>query len=305
MQGKSVRLIRGLRRDKYLLLMMAPGLLYFVLFRYVPMGGLLIAFQDYDIFRGFWNSKWVGFAHFRAIFALSDFWHVVRNTLLISLYKLLFGFPVPIVLAILLNELKLALFKRVTQTLLYLPHFISWVVLGGIMLNLLSPNYGIVNDIIVFFGGEKINLLASTTYFRSILVASDIWKNAGWGTILYLAALTQVDPTLYEAAVVDGAGKWRQMWHITLPAIASVVILLLILDIGRLLNAGFEQILVLQNPIVRDISDVFETYVYRVGLGKGDYSVSSAVDLFKSVVALFLIVSAHKASKRFGQEGIT
>jgi len=305
MQGKSVRLIRGLRRDKYLLLMMAPGLLYFVLFRYVPMGGLLIAFQDYDIFRGFWNSKWVGFDHFRAIFALSDFWHVVRNTLLISLYKLLFGFPVPIVLAILLNELKLALFKRLTQTLLYLPHFISWVVLGGIMLNLLSPNYGVVNDIIVFFGGEKINLLASTSYFRSILVASDIWKNAGWGTILYLAALTQVDPTLYEAAVVDGAGKWRQMWHITLPAIASVVILLLILDIGRLLNAGFEQILVLQNPIVRDISDVFETYVYRVGLGKGDYSVSSAVDLFKSVVALFLIVSAHKASKRFGQEGIT
>lgn len=284
--------------------MLLPGLLYFFIFRYLPMGGLLIAFKDYDIFRGIWDSPWVGLDIFREVFSSSDFKDVLVNTLLISVYKLVFGFPVPIILALLLNEMRVQLFKRISQTVLYLPHFISWVVIGGIMLTLLSPNYGIAGDIMRFFGVEPFNLLGSRDYFRSILVISDIWRNAGWGTIIYLAALTQVDPTLYEAAVVDGANKWKQTWHVTLPAISHVVILLLILEIGRIMNVGFEQILILQNPLVRDISDVFETYVYRVGIQRGEYSFTAALDFFKSVVAAVLIIAAHRFSKRLGQEGL-
>ncbi|MBD2844033.1 sugar ABC transporter permease [Paenibacillus sp. IB182496] len=297
-------MLQLLLRDKNLYFMLLPGLVYFIVFRYFPMAGLIIAFKDYDIFKGIQDSPWVGLDIFREVFSSSDFKDILFNTLLISFYKLIFGFPVPILLALLLNEIRFRFFQRLSQTILYLPHFISWVVIGGIMLTLLSPNYGIAGDIMRLFGVEPFNLLGSRDYFRSILVVSDIWRNAGWGTIIYLAALTQVDPTLYEAAVVDGANKWKQTWHITLPSIAPVIILLLILDIGRIMNVGFEQILILQNPLVRDISDVFETYVYRVGIQRGEYSFTAALDFFKSVVSAVLIISAHRISKRLGQEGL-
>jgi putative aldouronate transport system permease protein len=284
--------------------MLVPGIIYFVVFRYLPMGGLLMAFENYNIFKGMWGSEWVGLANFKTIFGSTDFYQVLTNTFLISLYKLIFGFPVPIALAILLNELRLSIFNRVVQSVLYLPHFISWVVIGGIMLTLLSPQYGVIGHITNLFGDGKLNLLTSREYFRSILVVSDIWKSAGWGTIIYMAALTQVDPSLYEAAVVDGAGKWAQIWYVTIPSIMNVIMLLLILEIGRLMNAGFEQILVLQNPLVRDISDVFETYVYDHGIQRGDYSLAATVDFFKSTIAFVLVVTAHQISKKLGHEGV-
>lgn len=283
---------------------MVPGLLYFVLFRYLPMFGLVIAFKDYNIFKGIWASDWVGLANFEALVHSSDFWNVMKNTLVISLTKILIGFPIPILLAILLNDIKSMRFKRVTQTFLYLPHFLSWVVIGGIMLNLFSPVFGLAGEVFRTLGIEPVNIMAKKGSIFWVVIFSDVWKEAGWSTIVFLAALTQVDESLYEAAKMDGANKFKQMLHITLPCISSIVIVMLILRIGKVMNAGFEQILVLQNPITMESIDIFDTYVYREGLGRGSYSFAAAVDTFKSVIALILVTSANKISKMFGEEGI-
>ena len=290
--------------DRYLYLLLVPGLLAIIVFNYIPMGGLAIAFKDYDIFAGIWKSPWVGFKNFNLLFTSYDFWNVLRNTLLISIYKLVFGFPVPIVLALLLNELRNKYFKKTVQTIVYLPHFISWVVISGIMLSFFSPNTGAITEFFKLFRMEPINILAMSKIFRGVLVASDIWKEAGWNTIIYLASLSMVDVHLYEAATVDGAGKWKQVWHITLPAISGVIVLLLILSVGSLMNAGFDQIQVLQNNIVRSVSDIFDTYVYRIGLRQGEYSFTTAVGLFKSVVSLILILIADRTAKLIGEEGL-
>ena len=287
-----------------LYLLMVPGLLYFVLFRYLPMFGLVIAFKDYNIFKGIWASDWVGLANFEALVHSSDFWNVMKNTLVISLTKILIGFPIPILLAILLNDIKSMRFKRVTQTFLYLPHFLSWVVIGGIMLNLFSPVFGLAGEVFRTLGIEPVNIMAKKGSIFWVVIFSDVWKEAGWSTIVFLAALTQVDESLYEAAKMDGANKFKQMLHITLPCISSIVIVMLILRIGKVMNAGFEQILVLQNPITMESIDIFDTYVYREGLGRGSYSFAAAVDTFKSVIALILVTSANKISKMFGEEGI-
>ena len=278
---------------------MVPGLLYFVLFRYLPMFGLVIAFKDYNIFKGIWASDWVGLVNFEALVHSSDFWNVMKNTLVISLTKILIGFPIPILLAILLNDIKSMRFKRVTQTFLYLPHFLSWVVIGGIMLNLFSPVFGLAGEVFRTLGIEPVNIMAKKGSIFWVVIFSDVWKEAGWSTIVFLAALTQVDESLYEAAK-----KFKQMLHITLPCISSIVIVMLILRIGKVMNAGFEQILVLQNPITMESIDIFDTYVYREGLGRGSYSFAAAVDTFKSVIALILVTSANKISKMFGEEGI-
>ncbi len=283
---------------------MIPGLLYFILFRYLPMFGLVIAFKDYNIFKGIWASDWVGFENFIDIWSSRDFWNVMKNTLTISLAKILIGFPIPILLAILLNDIRNMKFKRVTQTLLYLPHFLSWVVIGGIMLNLFSPVFGLAGQLFRTIGMEPVNIMAKKDTIFWVVIFSDVWKEAGWSTIVFLAALTQVDVSLYEAAKMDGANKFRQMIHITLPCISSIVIVMLILRIGKVMNAGFEQILVLQNPITMERIDIFDTYVYREGLGRGSYSFAAAVDTFKSVVALILVTSANKISKLFGEEGL-
>ena len=295
---------KAMKEHKVLYLLMVPGLLYFVLFRYLPMFGLVIAFKDYNIFKGIWASDWVGLANFEALVHSSDFWNVMKNTLVISLTKILIGFPIPILLAILLNDIKSMRFKRVTQTFLYLPHFLSWVVIGGIMLNLFSPVFGLAGEGFRTLGIEPVNIMAKKGSIFWVVIFSDVWKEAGWSTIVFLAALTQVDESLYEAAKMDGANKFKQMLHITLPCISSIVIVMLILRIGKVMNAGFEQILVLQNPITMESIDIFDTYVYREGLGRGSYSFAAAVDTFKSVIALILVTSANKISKMFGEEGI-
>ena len=295
---------KAMKEHKVLYLLMVPGLLYFVLFRYLPMFGLVIAFKDYNIFKGIWASDWVGLANFEALVHSSDFWNVMKNTLVISLSKILIGFPIPILLAILLNDIKSMRFKRVTQTFLYLPHFLSWVVIGGIMLNLFSPVFGLAGEVFRTLGIEPVNIMAKKGSIFWVVIFSDVWKEAGWSTIVFLAALTQVDESLYEAAKMDGANKFKQMLHITLPCISSIVIVMLILRIGKVMNAGFEQILVLQNPITMESIDIFDTYVYREGLGRGSYSFAAAVDTFKSVIALILVTSANKISKMFGEEGI-
>ena len=295
---------KAMKEHKVLYLLMVPGLLYFVLFRYLPMFGLVIAFKDYNIFKGIWASDWVGLANFEALVHSSDFWNVMKNTLVISLTKILIGFPIPILLAILLNDIKSMRFKRVTQTFLYLPHFLSWVVIGCIMLNLFSPVFGLAGEVFRTLGIEPVNIMAKKGSIFWVVIFSDVWKEAGWSTIVFLAALTQVDESLYEAAKMDGANKFKQMLHITLPCISSIVIVMLILRIGKVMNAGFEQILVLQNPITMESIDIFDTYVYREGLGRGSYSFAAAVDTFKSVIALILVTSANKISKMFGEEGI-
>lgn len=303
-RGKGGKMWKAVREHRTLYLLMAPGLLYFILFRYLPMFGLVIAFKDYNIFKGIWASDWVGLENFRELIRSRDFWNVMKNTLRISFTKILISFPIPILLAILLNEIRQVRFRKVIQTCIYLPHFLSWVVIGGIMLNLFSPVFGLAGQFFKATGMEAVNIMAKKNTIFWVVIFSDIWKEAGWSTIVFLAALTQVDLNLYEAARMDGANKLEQMIHITLPAISSIVIVMLILRIGKIMNAGFEQILVLQNPITRDTIDIFDTYVYREGLGRGSYSFAATVDMFKSVIALILVGSANKISKWFGEEGI-
>ncbi|MCK6206146.1 sugar ABC transporter permease [Bacillus infantis] len=288
--------------DLYLL--MVPGILFFIIYKYVPMWGIVIAFQDYSIFTGVLESKWVGFKHFERMFEAEEFYRIFKNTLLISLYKLFWGFPAPIIVALMLNELRNMMYKRTIQTVIYMPHFLSWVIVGGIMMNLLGPSTGIVNSFVEFLGFEPIYFLADDSWFRSVLVASDLWKSVGWGTILYLAALAGIDPQLYEAATVDGANKWQQTWHITLPSLLPTIVILLILQMGNILEVGFEQVFILLNPLVYNVGDVFETYVYRVGVTQGQFSYTTAVGLFKSVIALILVVAANKFAKKLGQNGL-
>ncbi|WP_310226372.1 ABC transporter permease subunit [Paenibacillus qinlingensis] len=283
---------------------MIPGIIYFIVFKYVPMAGIVIAFQDFSIFAGFTGSEWVGLEHFRNMFSDPQFYSIFRNTLLISLYKIVWGFPGPIVLALLLNEIKHMFFKRTVQTLAYLPHFLSWVILGGILITLLSPTSGTINKLLVFMGLEPIFFLANPAWFRTVLVASDIWKDVGWGAIIYLAALASIDPQLYEAAVVDGANKWKQLWHITLPSLTSTIIILFLLRLGHVLDVGFEQIFILYNSLVYQVADVFETYVYRTGIAQAEFSYTTAIGLFKSVVSLIFVLVANKLVKKFGQDGL-
>ncbi|WP_044480183.1 ABC transporter permease [Paenibacillus antibioticophila] len=287
-----------------LYLIMLPGILYFVIYKYVPMWGAVIAFQDYNVFKGIWGSEWVGLAHFKAMFLNEDFYKIFRNTLLISIYKLLWGFPGPIILAIMLNEVRNMLYKRSIQTLVYLPHFLSWIILGGILVNVLSPSSGIVNKLLEMLGIEPIFFLTSTEWFRTVIVASDIWKEVGWGAIVYLAALAGIDPQLYEAAIMDGANKWKQIIHITLPSLMSVIVTLFLLRLGHVLDVGFEQIFVLYNSLVYEVGDVIETYVYRVGIQQAKFSFTTAVGLFKAVIGLILVTLVNKGAKKLGQEGI-
>jgi putative aldouronate transport system permease protein len=297
------RFPNGLRYwDLYLI--MVPGLLFFLIFKYLPMWGTIISFQDYNPFSGIWGSPWVGWAHFERMFNSPEFYQVFVNTLLISLYKLVWGFPAPIVLALMLNEVRNMMFKKSIQTIVYLPHFLSWVIVGGILFNILSPSTGIVNEFVQLLGFKPIMFLGSEEWFRSILVISDIWKTAGWGTIIYLAALAGINPELYEAATVDGASRWKQLWHITLPSLMPTISILFLLNLSSVLDVGFEQILILYNPLVYSVGDVIETYVYRVGISQGEFSYTTAVGLFKSVIALVLVSFANWFSKKVGQEGL-
>ncbi|MDF2668175.1 MAG: binding-protein-dependent transport system inner rane component [Paenibacillus sp.] len=305
MKAKRNRNRYGHLKDYWdLYLIMVPGIVYFLVFKYAPMWGIVIAFQDYSPFQGVRGSEWVGWMHFREMFTDREFYQVFRNTLLISLYKLIWGFPGPIILALMLNEVRHLMFKRTVQTLAYLPHFLSWVIIGGILVNLLSPVTGVVNAMLGWFSIEPIFFLADADWFRTVIVASDIWKEVGWGAIIYLAAIVSIDPQLYEAAVIDGAGKWQQIRHITLPSLLGTIIILFILRLGHVLDVGFEQIFVLYNSMVYEVGDVIETYVYRVGISQSEFSFSTAVGLFKSVIGLALVIFFNRMAKRAGHEGV-
>lgn len=303
---KTVTKGRGVKLLKYwdLYLMVLPAVILILLFKYMPMYGVLIAFKDYNLMQGVWGSDWVGFQYFRELFMFDEFPRVVRNTVMISLMKLLVGFPIPIVLALLLNELKFAKFKRMVQTITYLPHFISWVIIGGLAIDMLSPSSGIINRIIEMLGFEPIFFMSDEGLFRWILVGSDVWKEAGWGAIIYLAALLGINDELYQAATVDGANRMRQIWHISLPGLKSTIIIILLLRIGHILDAGFEQILVMYNPTVYDVADIIDTYVFRVGLGSMQFGLTTAAGLFKSVIGCILLVVANAIARKMGEEGI-
>lgn len=311
--GSRVRLPLEIRRlsvlwqYRFYYVLILPGILYFLVFDYVPMFGVMIAFKEITPFQSvgeIFAADWIGLANFRRFLDSIYFWNVMRNTLFISLFKLLFGFPASILLALLLNELRYAAYKKIVQTISYLPHFISNVVVAGLVMMILATDGGMVNSLIAFFGGEPVYFLGEPGYFRSILVGAHVWQSVGWGSILYLAAMSGIDPGLYEAARIDGAGRYRQAWHITLPGIRPVIVILLILQIGNLLNAGFEQILLLYSPAVYSVADIIDTYVYREGLTQMNYSFASAVGLFKNIIAMVLILSANVIAKRFNQTGI-
>ncbi|RJE83964.1 sugar ABC transporter permease [Paenibacillus sp. 1011MAR3C5] len=295
----NTRTWKTIAKEWDLYLMLVPGLAFLLLLKYTPMYGLIIAFQDFSIYNGISGSNWVGLKHFERLMTSDQFLNVLTNTILISVYKLIFLFPAPIIVAVLMNELRKMMFKRIIQSVIYLPHFISWVIISGLFLNLLSLNDGIVNTVIERLGGERIAFFMDQSVFRSLLVGTEGWKEIGWGTIIYLAAIAGIDPQLYEAAKMDGASKLQQMVHVTLPGIFSTIVLMLILKLGSMLEAGTEQILVMYNPVVYDVSDVIGTYVYRVGLGASDYSFSTAVGMFESVVAFILVVVGNTVCKKY------
>ncbi|MEC0173372.1 sugar ABC transporter permease [Paenibacillus favisporus] len=293
-----------LRRDKWLYLLMLPGLLYFLVFKYVPMWGVLLAFQNYQPFTGFWKSEWVGFEHFRLFFENPEFFMLLRNTLLLSFYNLIFFFPAPIILALLLNEVRLAFFKRTIQTMIYVPHFISMVIVASLTYVFLTTEGGTVNELLFQYTGNKIQFLSDPSWFRPMIILQTIWKECGWGTIIFLAALAAVDVEQYEAATIDGANRWRQIWHVTLPAIRSTIVILLILRMGSVLDNGFEQIYLMLNPLNRTVGEVFDTYVYAMGITQGAFSYSTAVGLFKSIVGVTLVLGTNWLAKKFGESGL-
>ncbi|WP_115993471.1 ABC transporter permease subunit [Cohnella lupini] len=295
------KLIRG---NLGLYALLVPGLLFLLLFKYAPMYGIIIAFQDFNIFAGVAASDWVGLAQFEKLIHSDEFLQVLANTLLISLYKIVILFPIPIVLALLLNEVRKMLFKRTIQTIIYLPHFLSWVIISGLFLNILSPSGGIVNEVIRSLGGQPISFMTDNDLFRSIVVFTAGWKEIGWNAIVFIAAIAGIEQEQYEAASIDGAGRIKQMISITLPGILPIIMLMLILRIGSLLDAGTEQILTMYNPLVYENGDVIGTYVYRMGLGQQDYSFSTAVGLFNSAVGFLLIVIGNSLSRKFLQRSI-
>lgn len=302
--AKNKRSYRAWKRGIPLYLMIFPGLLYFIIFKYIPMGGVLIAFQSFDPFDGFLNSDWVGLENFRKLFGEQDFTLLLKNTLILSGMNLFLFFPAPILLALLLNEVRQAWFRKIVQTVVYIPHFLSWVIVVSITILLFSVQEGGVNKLLMEWGFDPIQLLTDRGYFRYVYVFQSIWKEAGWSAVIFFAALASIDPTLYEATVVDGASRWRQMWHITLPGLRTTIIILFILRVGYLMDTGFEHILLMQNPTNLQVSDVFDTFVYRTGIVQGDFSYTTAVGLFKSVIGLCLIIGANRIAKKVGEEGV-
>ena len=298
------RRMRRVWTNRYLYLLLLPCVVYFVVFNYLPMYGLIIAFKDFKFSKGILGSPWVGLENFRYMFNLPTFYQVVSNSVTLSVMRLLIAFPIPILLSLSLNEVPFLRYKRLAQTTIYLPYFISWVVIGGILVNLLSPSWGIVNTLIKAMGGEPVFFLGKAQYFRGIVVVSHIWKNAGWDTIIYLAAITSISPDLYEAATIDGASRLKRIWHVTLPGIRPTIVILLLLSVGNIMNNGFEQIYVLQNGSNLHVSQVFETYTYTLGLVNGRFSFATTVGLFSSSVGLLLLLCANFIAKLCGEEGI-
>lgn len=286
------------KKCKYLFLMFIPAIIYFVVFCYVPMYGVIISFQDYYPRLGITGSEWVGFKHFEKLFTGRYFFPVMRNTLIISICKLLFGFPAPIILCLLLNEVRNLKFKKVVQTISYLPHFISWVVLASIVQTILSPSSGVVNYIIQLLGGEPIFFMGRSDWFRKVIVGSSIWRDTGWQTVVFMAAILSIDPQLYEAADLDGAGRFQKMIYVTLPCIAPTIIIMFIMATGNVIQDDFDQIYNMLNAKVMDVGDVIGTYTYRMGIEKMNFSYATAVGLFKNVVSLILVTFTNAFSRK-------
>ena len=315
MNGQSARSPRrksflysfaGYRKHYELVLMFLPVIVYFVIFKYIPMAGIVIAFKNYKIKLGMFGSAWCGLDNFTKVFSTSTFARSVTNTLTISALKLLFGFPAPIILALMLNEVTHARFKKTVQTITYLPHFLSWVVLAGMFQQLLSPNNGAVNAVLrdIFGLKDAIYFLGDNRYFRGTLIVTDIWKNVGWSSILYLATIAGIDPALYEAATVDGATRWQCTRYITIPSLVSTIVVMLILSVGSIMDAGFDQVFNLYNSAVYQTGDIIDTYVYRYGIGDMKYAQATAVGLFKNVIAFVLVVGTNLITRRISGEGI-
>ena len=294
---------RDMVRCRWLYFLLIPAIIYFFIFKYIPIYGLRIAFMDYNQYAPE-KSIWVGVDQFIKLFTKKSFIPVLWNTIKISLLKLLCGFPVPIILALMMNEIKNVKFKKISQTLLYLPHFISWAIMAGIIMTLLDPTNGLITGIIQKITGQSVMVLTDTKWFVPMLIVTDIYKGMGWGTIVYFAAISGVDPQLYEAVAIDGAGKWKQAIHITLPGIMPSIIVMFIMNCGNILNAGFEQIFMLYSAQVYSVADIIDTYVYRIGIVQSDYSFSTAAGMFKSVVAFILILVVNSIAKKTGNEGI-
>ncbi|TVQ22730.1 MAG: sugar ABC transporter permease [Spirochaetaceae bacterium] len=302
--NKTRAILTQISKQRLLFIMVLPVLVYYLIFNYVPMYGVVIAFKQLRITQGILASPWVGFVHFVDVFTDARFYRVLGNTLVISLYQLAIVFPAPIIVAILLNEMKGLKIRRVTQTIIYLPRFLSWTIIAGLTINVFSLDYGIVNRVLVEqLGMQPLNLMTDPRNFRHFLVLTLLWRATGWSSIIYFAALSSINPELYDAAHVDGAGRWRSIWHITLPGILPTISILLILRIGNMLDVGFEQVFNLYNPAVLRTGDILDTFVFRIGIQEGRYSYATAVGLFRSVVALVLILGANKAVKSMGQEG--
>lgn len=294
----------GYKKHLALTIMIVPTIAFFIIFRYVPMYGLTMAFKDYRFNLGILGSPWVGFDNFELIFSMASFARAVENTAIISILKLVAGFPMPIILAIMLNEVQHLKFKKIVQTISYLPYFLSWVVLAGVFIQLFSPSTGMVNYIIGLFGADPIYFLGDNAWFRPMLVVTSIWKDMGWGSIIYLAAITSIEQSMYEAAVCDGANRFQRMWHITLPHILPTITVLLILNIGHLLDAGFDQIFNMYNAAVYETADIIDTYVYRLGMTDMKYSLATAVGLFKNTIGFLLVVSTNFISKKISDTGV-
>jgi putative aldouronate transport system permease protein len=300
----KVRLRTRLVRYRWLFVLLLPGLAYFAVFRYAPMYGVTIAFQDYLPFLGFSGSPWVGLKHFENLFSSPDFPRVLSNTLILALLNAVFVFPAPIVVALLLNELRLSVLKRAIQSAIYIPHFLSWTIVAALTYLLFALDTGPITQLMNSIFGARFDFLADPSWFRPLVIAQTLWKSVGWGTIIYLAALAGVDANLYEAARIDGANRWRQMWHVTLPTIRSTIVVMAILLAGNLLDTGFEQIYLLTNSLNRSVAEVFDTYVYFLGITQGAYSYSTAVGLFKAVVGIILIYGVNWLARRFNHTGL-
>lgn len=297
------RLLKDVVRNKYIYLMLVPVVAYYLVFHYGPMYGALMAFQDYSPTKGIWGSQWIGFENFTTFFSSVYFQRLIRNTLAINIIELFFAFPAPIILALLLNEITSPTFKRTVQTITYLPHFVSLVVVAGMMIDFLARD-GLINNLLAVFGLPATQFLQRAEWYWPIFVGSGIWQGVGWGSIVYLAAITAIDPTLYEAATVDGANRLQQLWHITLPGILPTIIVFLILRIGSMMSVGYEKTILLYNPSTYETADVINSYVYRKGVLQADFGFSAAVGLFNSVINFGLVLLANRMSKRVTEMGL-
>ena len=291
-------------RTWMLYLMLALPIVYFIVFKYIPMSNIVIAFKDYNIFSGVWDSPWAGFKYFEQAFQTRDFYLALRNTLVLNILDLIMGFPAPIILALLLNELVNQRFKKFTQTVIYLPHFLSWIIVAGMANQLFAPSGGVVNILLSKFDMGPIDFLMKQSNWIATFIGLGVWKEMGWGTIIYLAAITGINPELYEAAEVDGAGRWQKLWHITLPGIRPTIVVLLIMSLGRILGSEFDRPFAMVNPMVMQVGDVISTMVYRVGIRSSQFSLTAAIGLFQSLVCVLFLVGANTIAKKAGERGI-